>query len=129
MSIRSRIANLIDPTHKNAAGVLTGREFLKDGGGRPMTQDWSYLIMNEEDKYTGLMYAAIEKRANLVARLADENLHTKATKAVMEAAKAKGEPVIHPYLPIIDASLGFSDYEFGTTSQRSLTSRASSISA
>src|SRR4051812_5764424 len=112
MSIRSRIANVIDPTHKNSAGVLNGREFLRNGGGRPMLQDWSQLIMSEEDKYTGLMYAAIEKRANLVVRLADENLRTKATKPVMEKAKAAGEAVTHPYLPIIDASLGFSDYEF-----------------
>jgi hypothetical protein len=29
---RSRIANIIDPTHKNSLGVLTGREFLKYGG-------------------------------------------------------------------------------------------------
>jgi hypothetical protein len=112
MGIRTRIANLIDPTHKNSTGILTGREFLRNGGGRPMVQDWSHLIMNEDDKYTGLMYAAIEKRANLVTRLADENLRTKATKAAMEAAKQKNEVVEHPYLPIIDSSEGFSDYEF-----------------
>lgn len=111
-SIANRIANIIDPTRNSARGVLTGREFLRNGGGRSMAQDWSYLIMNEPDKYTGLMYAAIEKRANLVVRLADENLRTKSSKAAADAAKKRNEILQHPYLPIIDSSLGFSDYEF-----------------
>ena len=95
---RSRIANIIDRTHKNSLGVLTGREFLKYGGQRPMYQDWSRLIMNEEDKYTGVMFAAINKRANLVAQLALECLRTDATKTIMEQAERKGETVIHPYI-------------------------------
>jgi hypothetical protein len=89
-SLRSRIANILDPTHKNSLGVLNGREFLKYGGQRPMFQDWSRLIMNEEDKYTGVMFAAINKRANLVAQLALESLRTDAMKTIMEKAKAKG---------------------------------------
>src|ERR1051325_2490638 len=91
---RSRIANIIDPTHKNSLGVLTGREFLKYGGQRPMYQDWSRLIMNEEDKYTGVMFAALNKRANLVAQLALENLRTDAAKSIMKQAKARGEIVM-----------------------------------
>jgi hypothetical protein len=55
-----------------------------------MFQDWSRLIMNEEDKYTGVMFAAINKRANLVAQLALESLRTDAMKTIMEKAKAKG---------------------------------------
>jgi hypothetical protein len=109
---RSRIANIIDPTHKNSLGVLTGREFLKYGGQRPMFQDWSRLIMNEEDKYTGVMFAAINKRANLVAQLALECLRTDATKTIMEQAKRKGETVVHPYLDVIDQSLNFTNYDF-----------------
>jgi hypothetical protein len=111
-SLRSRIANILDPTHKNSLGVLNGREFLKYGGQRPMYQDWSRLIMNEEDKYTGVMFAAINKRANLVAQLALECLRTDATKTIMEKAKAQGETVIHPYLEVIDRSLNFSNYDF-----------------
>src|SRR5215212_8877193 len=110
---RSRIANILDPTHKNSlGGVLNGREFLKYGGQRPMVQDWSRLIMNEEDKYTGVMFAAINKRANLVAQLAIESLRTDATKTIMEAAKRKGETVVHPYLEVIDRSLDFTNYDF-----------------
>jgi hypothetical protein len=111
-SLRSRIANILDPTHKNSLGVLNGREFLKYGGQRPMYQDWSRLIMNEEDKYTGVMFAAINKRANLVAQLALECLRTDATKSIMEQAKRKGEPVIHPYIEVLDRSLNFSNYDF-----------------
>jgi hypothetical protein len=92
--------------------VLNGREFLKYGGQRPMYQDWSRLIMNEEDKYTGVMFAAINKRANLVAQLALECLRTDATKSIMEQAKRKGETVIHPYLEVLDRSLNFSNYDF-----------------
>jgi hypothetical protein len=115
MKLRSRIANIIDPTHKNSLGdergIVSGREFLKYGS-RPMYQDWSRLIMSEEDKYTGVMFAAINKRANLVAQLALENLRTDATKQIMEAAKAKSEPVQHSYLSVIDQSLNFSNYDF-----------------
>jgi hypothetical protein len=111
-SLRSRIANILDATHKNSLGVLNGREFLKYGGQRPMYQDWSRLIMNEEDKYTGVMFAAINKRANLVAQLALECLRTDATKSIMEQAKRKGEPVIHPYIEVLDRSLNFSNYDF-----------------
>jgi hypothetical protein len=77
-----------------------------------MYQDWSRLIMNEEDKYTGVMFAAINKRANLVAQLALESLRTDATKSIMDKAKAKGETVVHPYLNVIDESLNFSNYAF-----------------
>jgi hypothetical protein len=77
-----------------------------------MYQDWSRLIMNEEDKYTGVMFAAINKRANLVAQLALESLRTDATKAIMEQAKRKGETVIHPYLEVLDRSLNFANYDF-----------------
>jgi hypothetical protein len=45
-----------------------------------------------------VMFAALNKRGNLVAQLALENLRTDATKAIMEQAKVKGETVTHPYL-------------------------------
>jgi hypothetical protein len=71
---------------------LTGREFLKYGGQRPMYQDWSRLIMNEEDKYTGVMFAAINKRANLVAQLALESLRTDATKTIWRRRRPRVKP-------------------------------------
>ena len=74
-----------------------------------MYQDWSRLIMNEEDKYTSVMCAAINKRANLVAQLALECLRTDATKTIMEQVKRKGETVVHPYLEVIDRSLNFTN--------------------
>lgn len=111
MNLRTRIANIIDPTHKNSSDILTGKEFLKYGS-RPMYQDWSQLLMNEEDKYTGIMFAAINKRANLVTQLALEYLRTDAAPALMQKAKAAGETLEHPYLTKIDESLNFSNYDF-----------------
>lgn len=112
MKLRTRIANFFDPTHKNSMGTLTGREFLKNGGVRPMYQDWSPLVMSEQDKYTGIGFAVINKRANLVAQLALDSLRTDAAPQLMKQAKDKGETLLHPYLTVIDKSLNFSNYDF-----------------
>lgn len=75
-----------------------------------MYQDWSRLIMNEEDKYTGVMFAALNKRANLVAQLALESLGTDAAKPIMDQAKAKGETVTRisqnmTWLPVLKSMI------------------------
>jgi hypothetical protein len=111
MGLRTRIANLIDPTQKNSrSDTPIGRQFLRYGNS--MTPNWSQLVMNEEDKYTGFGFATIHKRAVITAQLAINNLKTDATKSVMEAAKQKGETVQHPYLKVIDESVDFSNYDF-----------------
>jgi hypothetical protein len=86
-----------------------------------MYQDWSRLIMNKENKYTGVMFAAINKRANLVAQLTLECRRSDATKTITEKAKAQGETVVHPYLDVIDRSLNFSNYQFWLNARLSST--------
>ena len=94
----------------NSASVSLARDFLRNG---PMMMgDFSQTILKEQDKYTGYMYGAVTKVSNRVAMLAQYNLHTDAAKNVMDAAKEKREPVVHPYLEIIDRSTSFADGQF-----------------
>lgn len=77
------------------------REFLKYGN-KAMTPDWTQVIINDRDLYTGYSYAAIRNRSNYVARTAIENIKT----------KSKSGEDTHPYLDIISSSPTFSDYQF-----------------
>jgi hypothetical protein len=88
------------------------RQYLRNGNIKPLVQDWSKVYMSDRELYTGYPYAAINNRANKVAQLAAQYLHTDATKSVMMAAKAAGEEVMHPYLELIDESDTFSNYDF-----------------
>lgn len=88
------------------------RDFLRNGNNKPLVQDWSKVIMNDEESYTGYSYAAINKRANKVAYLALNNIKTRGTKQAMDAARAKEEELKHPYLSVIDESPTFSNFKF-----------------
>lgn len=114
MSIRSRIANFLDPTQKNAVamGQDLAQEFLRYGPKQITYPDWSQLVMNETDKYTGYMYGAIGRRSNKVAWLARYNLLTDANAATSEATKKSKETLEHPYLKIIDESPTFANDAF-----------------
>lgn len=89
-----------------------GRHFLKYGGRKPLVQNWSQVLMTDQDLYTGYSYAAINNRANAVSQLATDNIKTRANDAITQAVRNKDEVVIHPYLPIIDKSKSFSNYKF-----------------
>lgn len=115
MSFAQRIRNSLNAFRepaKNSMGTSLGSQFLKYGNSKPLVQDWSQVVMRDQDLYTGYSYGAIRNRANAIAQLATNNLKTDASKAVMEAARAKDESLLHPYLPIIEASDSFDDYTF-----------------
>ena len=96
-------------TANNSVGDNLGRQFLRYGNRRdPLVQDWSQLLMQEEDKYTGYSYGAIDRRAKKVAWLASYNLKTTADQTILDLAKKNDEIVAHPYLSIIDKSTTFS---------------------
>lgn len=110
---RQRIANIIAPTAKNSMGTNLARDFWRYGNRQGMqVSEWSQLLMKEEDKYTGYMYGAIDRRAKKVAMLAKYNLRTVGKQPVMDAAKAKDETLVHPYLKLINDSTDFSNWEF-----------------
>lgn len=88
------------------------RDFMRNGNAKPLVQDWSKVVMSDKELYTGYPYAAINNRANKVAQLASANLKTDALKKIIDAAKAKQEDVLHPYLEIIDKSVQFPNTKF-----------------
>lgn len=116
MKITNRIKVGVNAFRKaeNSMGenLAESRRFLKYGNNKALVQDWSQVIMNDKEMYTGYPFAAIDRRANRVASLAKYNLKTDATKVVQEAAKNKEEEVRHPYLDIIDQSETFSNRKF-----------------
>ena len=67
-----------------------------------MLPDWTEVVMEDRDHYTGYGYASIIIRANMVAQIALNNIRTKSNK----------ESFVHPYLDVISKSPTFSDYKF-----------------
>jgi hypothetical protein len=112
MNVITSLVNRFLPTHKNSAGLTEARDFLNNGPRNVMTPDWSSLLIHEQDKYTGYMYAGITRRANKVAWLAKYNLKTTANEATTTAAKKDKKDLKHPYLDKIDESTTFSNGEF-----------------
>lgn len=101
---------------KNALdGLELAKDFRRRGNRTPIVSDWSQTVMADEDMYTGYPYAALNNRANKVAQLAESNLMTKASAQIMDKQKKTDEPVIHPYLDIIDTSKTFTNYAFWYT--------------
>jgi hypothetical protein len=117
MKFRDRIANVLASKDKaaNSASVPLGQQFLRYGNRENMLGNWSQVVIREEDKYTGLLYAAIRNRANRVAQLAQENIRTDALPTILDKAKAAKVDVVHPYLELIDSSDSFSNYWFWYT--------------
>lgn len=77
-----------------------------------MIADWSQVIMQKEDNYTGYMYGAIDIRAVSATKIAEKNLLTTAKPEIIATAKDKSESVHHPYLDLIDESDDFSNFDF-----------------
>lgn len=113
MAILDRINNAFKAiTNSNISeGELLARDFRRNGN-RRMVGDWSKVVITDQDMYTGYSFASINNRANGTAQLATNNLVTKATQDILDAAKEKEEPVLHPYVEIIDKSKTFSNYQF-----------------
>lgn len=100
-TLRTNLARFIIP-HRNA--MTLAREFLVNGN-KIMRPDWTQVVMNDQDLYTGYSYAAIRNRSNNVARIATDYVRTESDK--------EGE--VHPYLQTIEASPTFTDYQFWST--------------
>lgn len=99
--ILRRLQNFIAPQKNSLAD-----DFLKYGNRSTMSPDWTQVVMDDKDLYTGYSYAAIRNRANTVARIANGFVTTDADQALME----KG--FIHPYLEVLDTSKTFTNWAF-----------------
>lgn len=112
MNVLTRVNNAFRALTANSIteGQIAARRFRNRGS--MMNSDWSFTVMDEADKYTGFMYAAINNRAKKVAMLGKKHLFTTASKDITEKAKSSNEPIVHPYLDLIDTSTDFSNYRF-----------------
>lgn len=95
--IRQKIASLISPV-KNT--MTLANQFLKYGN-KKMFPGWSDVEISDKDLYTGYPYAAIKITANMVAKVATENIYTDSN-----------DDKEHPYLQKIDTSPTFTNREF-----------------
>jgi hypothetical protein len=110
---RSRIAfNTFRTANNSAMGTDLSRSFLRYGNNKPLVQDWSKVLMTDNELYTGYPYAAVNNRANKVAQLAGENLKTDATPVIMDKAKVDKVTVEHPYIAVLDTSNDFANNKF-----------------
>lgn len=82
-----------------------GKDFLRYGNRSSMYPTWSEPKMSDRDHYSGYPYAAIQVRANSVARVGMNHIHT----------QAKDEGLIHPYLELVRQSRNFTEMQFWYT--------------
>jgi hypothetical protein len=116
LDISNRIKNAFAAFRKteNSVGV-DGNAFLKYGSRKSMPSLWSTPEITDQDFYTGYGFAVINKRANRSVTLGKNFLFTNANDKIIEAANAKGEKIIHPYLDLIRSSEDFSERDFWYT--------------
>lgn len=100
-AFRKNLSKLISPT-KNSMSLPN--QFLKYGNEKPMTSNWSEILMRDKDLYTGYAYAAIRNRAVMTARIAADQVRTDSTDT--------NQDFIHPYCKLIWDSPTFSEFDF-----------------
>lgn len=112
MDITKRIKNAVAAfrTTKNQNG-FDPNAFLKYGNKR-MPSTWSTPEISDEDFYTGIGYAVINKRANRSVVLGKNFLFTSAKDEIQKDANTKGIQVEHPYLSLIRDSMDFAERDF-----------------
>lgn len=111
MDITNRLKNALAAFRKTENSVHDTNAFLRYGK-RIMPSSWSTPAITDEDFYTGIGYAVIQKRANRSVTLGKKFLYTDAKESIIKDANDRGERVIHPYLKLIKASTEFSERDF-----------------
>lgn len=98
---------------ENSSLRSQARDFLRNGtGSKPLIQEWSDVVITDEDMYTGYSYAAITKRANKTAWLSKNFLMTSADPKTVEQYQASERDLVHPYLELIRNSTEFTQKKF-----------------
>lgn len=115
MEITNRIKNALAALTKTNNGGPSGgtdpNNFLRYGN-RKMTSTWSTPEISDQDFYTGIGYAVINKRANRSVVLGKKFLYTTASEAVITEANETNTAVEHPYLKLIKDSDEFAERDF-----------------
>lgn len=106
--LRKRAISVLAPKNNSIdVGQANARQFLKYGNKR-LLPDWTAFTLDDASFYTQYGYAAINNRANVVARVAEAEVWTDAKDELMKKDRA----VVHPYLELINNSTDFSAYQF-----------------
>jgi hypothetical protein len=111
VEITKRFKNALAAFNKTTNGGPDPNSFLKYGS-RRMPSTWSTPEISDEDFYTGLGFAVVNKRANRSVVIGKKFLYTNAKESVIARANEKGEKIVHPYLNLIRESTDFSERDF-----------------
>lgn len=111
MEITKRFKNALAAFNKTTNGGPDPNSFLRYGS-RRMPSTWSTPEISDEDFYTGLGFAVVNKRANRSVVIGKKFLYTNAKESVIARANEKGEKIVHPYLNLIRESTDFSERDF-----------------
>ena len=111
MEITKRFKNALAAFTKTNNGGPDPNSFLRYGS-RRMPSTWSTPEISDEDFYTGLGFAVVNKRANRSVVIGKKFLYTNAKESVIARANEKGEKIVHPYLNLIRESTDFSERDF-----------------
>src|SRR5688572_10399950 len=97
--LRKTLANFISPV-QNSPDI--GNDFLINGS-RRMSGDWSNVVIDDRDLYSGYFYSVIRNRSAAVARIGED---------VRTETKNDKNEFIHPYLELIRNAPNFSEFAF-----------------
>lgn len=115
MDIFNRINNAVAAFRKtnntNVSGHPDPNAFLRYGSKR-MPSTWSTPEINDEDFYTGIGFAVINKRANRSVVLGKKFLFTEAKEDLVKEGTDTSTTIIHPYLELIRGSIDFAERDF-----------------
>lgn len=112
MEIFNRLNNAVNAFRKTK--VESGADpnaFLKYGKNR-MPSTWSTPDITDEDFYTGIGFAVVNKRANRSVVLGKKFLFTEAKEDIVKKANDKGLTITHPYVDLIRDSIDFAERDF-----------------
>lgn len=113
MEITNRFKNALAAFKKTENAVsFDANSFLRYGSHNRMPSTWTTPVISDQDFYTGLGFAVINKRANRSVVLGKNFLYTDAKDEIITEANQRGERVIHPYLDLIRSSTDFSERDF-----------------
>lgn len=95
---RKSLARFIAPSQNS---MTLPNQYLRYGR-NTMRPNWTEVVMDDYDHYTGYGYATIRNRAIKVARTAIDNLRV----------ETKIENFVHPYIDLIKNSKNFTEFDF-----------------
>lgn len=113
MDIFNKIKNALAGTPKTTNGIpaVDGNAYLRYGK-KNMPSTWSTPEISDQDFYSGIGWAVINKRANRTVTIGKKFLYTEAKEEIVKKANEENKQVIHPYIDLIRDSDEFTQRDF-----------------